>query len=163
MLLPALHSSILVWHYGKNVTRLLLHIQSVYSALMAGRLQKVSEFFEFSRGQLTALAILALASLVSGTYLVVRTYTTPVREVAPFPVFLGDSDSRLMGYFVVDPNTSPADSLELLPGIGKVLADRIVEFRRKKKFIHEVDITEVRGIGPKLFERLRPYLRIVRQ
>jgi len=130
---------------------------------MSGRLEKINEFFEFSRGQLTALAILALASLVSGGYLVVRAYTTPARESTPLPVFLGDSDSRLVGYFQVDPNSSPADSLELLPGIGKVLADRIVAYRQKNRFEAEVDITEVRGIGPKLFERLRPYLRIARQ
>ena len=72
-------------------------------------------------------------------------------------------DQQYTGVFLLDPNTAPVDSLELLPGIGRVLADRIVEYRQHHQFAREVDLTEVKGIGPKMFERLRPYLRISRR
>jgi competence protein ComEA len=77
------------------------------------------------------------------------------------PVFLGEEE-KFTGIFLLDPNTSPADSLELLPGIGRTLADRIIEYRQIKRFDEEIDITEVKGIGPKLYERIKPYLRIRR-
>jgi competence protein ComEA len=78
------------------------------------------------------------------------------------PVIMGDIDREFTGTFVLDPNTAPVDSLELLPGIGKVLADRIVEYRQHHAFEREVDITEVKGIGPKVYDRLRTYLRVKR-
>lgn len=124
---------------------------------------KIGEFFEFSRRQLIALAILTSGSLLASGYLFVKTFTTPARVSKSLPVFLGDKDSRLLGFFILDPNSSPADSLELLPGIGRVLADRIVAYRQDHVFKKEVDITDVKGIGPKVFERIRPYLRIQRQ
>ena len=42
-------------------------------------------------------------------------------------------------------------------------ADRIVEYRQHNRFEREVDLTEVKGIGPKMFERLRPYLKVNRR
>lgn len=126
-------------------------------------MNKIGQFFEFSHRQLVALAILTGSSLLISGYLLIKTYTTPPHQTTSIPVLLGDSDNRLLGYFILDPNSSPADSLELLPGIGRVLADRIVAYRIDHEFEKEVDITDVKGIGPKLFERIRPYLRIRRQ
>ena len=97
-----------------------------------------------------------------GGYLLIRSYASPVDDSPPLPVFLSDADRQFTGLFQLDPNTAPADSLELLPGIGRVLADRIVLYRQHHRFEKEVDITEVNGIGPKLFERLRPYLKVQR-
>jgi len=59
----------------------------------------------------------------------------------------------------LDPNTCPADSLELLPGIGPALAGRIVAARAAGlHFACARDLQEVRGIGPRTVERLAPYL-----
>lgn len=54
---------------------------------------------------------------------------------------------------------SPAD-LERLPGIGPALAGRIVEHRSRSPFQSPDQITEVRGIGPKTLEKLRPWIFI---
>jgi len=60
----------------------------------------------------------------------------------------------------LDPNTSPADSLELLPGIGPALAARIVAERAAGgPFQGAADLERVRGIGPRLAARLAPHLR----
>ncbi len=64
--------------------------------------------------------------------------------------------------WLIDPNTASAEELELLPGIGPVLARRIVSFREgaphKPAFAKLDDLTAVPRIGPITAARLRPYL-----
>lgn len=58
-------------------------------------------------------------------------------------------------------NTASAQDLQRLPRIGPALAGRIVEYRRAHgPFRHPDQITEVRGIGEKTLERLRPWIYI---
>jgi hypothetical protein len=53
-------------------------------------------------------------------------------------------------------STAPADSLELLPGVGPVLATRLLDTRRDVgAFQSWDDVDRVRGIGPKTIERLK--------
>jgi len=53
-------------------------------------------------------------------------------------------------------SAAPADSLELLPGIGPVLALRLVAERRGRgSFTSWDDVLRVRGIGPRTIERLQ--------
>lgn len=62
---------------------------------------------------------------------------------------------------VVNVNTATAADLERLPGIGPVLARRIVEHREARGLFRRLDdLLEVQGIGPKLFRRLEPLLRL---
>ena len=62
----------------------------------------------------------------------------------------------------LDPNTCPPDSLELLPGIGPALAKRIVAARQEGvHFARARDLQVIRGIGPRVVERLTPYLTFV--
>ena len=122
-------------------------------------LERVNRYFDFSTAQLRVLALLVMTAVVMSAYLLVRSATTPTIETPALPVIIGDEE-KYVGIFVLDPNTAPVDSLELLPGIGKILADRIIEYRQSKPFRREIDVTEVKGIGPKLYERLKPYLKI---
>jgi hypothetical protein len=56
--------------------------------------------------------------------------------------------------------TAAVDSLELIPGIGPVLARRIAAWRAGRTDSTEVDdLIEVRGIGPVLLDRIRPFLK----
>lgn len=60
----------------------------------------------------------------------------------------------------LDLNRATARDLDALPGIGPVLAGRIVAHReRYGRFTRPEDLLAVRGIGPRLFERLRPRVR----
>jgi competence protein ComEA len=58
-------------------------------------------------------------------------------------------------------NLSPADSLRLLPGIGPVLAEQIVAFRDSAgPFEKPEDIIKVKGIGNRMYEKIRPYVEV---
>ena len=60
----------------------------------------------------------------------------------------------------LDLDSASVADLDRLPGIGPVLAARIVEHRRVHGRFHHVDeLLLVPGIGPRLLERLRPWLR----
>ena len=62
--------------------------------------------------------------------------------------------------FQVDINGADWPELAQLPGVGKSLAQRIVDSRRAEgPFVDHEDLRRVRGIGPKTLENLRPYLR----
>ena len=57
----------------------------------------------------------------------------------------------------LDLNRAGVEELDALPGIGPVLARRIVEHRQLHgPFRRPEDLLAVRGIGARLFERLRP-------
>lgn len=122
----------------------------------------LQQFFDFSPNQLKFVSILSLTALLSGGYLLIRSFATPTDQAIELPVLLSDDDHTFTGLFQLDPNTAPADSLELLPGIGKTLADRIVAYRQHRTFERPVDLANVHGIGSRTFEKLRPYIRIRR-
>lgn len=61
----------------------------------------------------------------------------------------------------IDINRGTADDLQRLPGIGPVLAERIVRHRQEHgKFGSIRDIQNVKGIGAKKFAQLEPYIHI---
>jgi competence protein ComEA len=61
----------------------------------------------------------------------------------------------------VNVNTATEADLERLPGIGPVLARRIVQHREARGLFRRLDdLLEVEGIGPGLFRRLQPLVRL---
>ncbi len=61
----------------------------------------------------------------------------------------------------LDVNTASAPDLDALPGIGPALAQRIVDYRRTRGPFKKIDdLINVSGIGPKLLEKIKPYLMI---
>jgi len=63
--------------------------------------------------------------------------------------------------FPINLNTATADQLEAIPGIGPVLAQRIIEYRQTHGRFQSVDeLLEVRGIGSKRLESMRPYVTV---
>lgn len=66
-----------------------------------------------------------------------------------------EADSR------IDLNTATLEQLETLPGVGPVMATRILEWRKTHNRFSSVDeLQEVDGIGPKLFNRIKDAVRI---
>jgi competence protein ComEA len=62
---------------------------------------------------------------------------------------------------VIDPNRASQADLETLPGIGPVLARRIIAYRRVQGPYKTIaDLRKVSGIGRKKLEKIRPYVLI---
>ena len=61
----------------------------------------------------------------------------------------------------VNLNTASVAQLEGLPGIGKAMAERIVEYRQKNgSFKKAEDLMNVRGIGEKNFLKLKALVTV---
>lgn len=64
--------------------------------------------------------------------------------------------------YQVDVNSADAAELMQIPGIGEVLAARIIESRTTQgPFAAPDDLNRVRGIGDKIMERIRPFVRSI--
>jgi competence ComEA-like helix-hairpin-helix protein len=147
------------------------------------------EIFEFSRAEVFALAILLLMILVGGGVLLyqnssqtlppelffqsVGATTTssrspevvvPKEPVTATPAKKSTDESRSAKSaerlpLLLNINTAPADSLTLLPRVGKVIGQRIVELRQQLgKFDSVEQLLAVRGIGKKTLELIRPHV-----
>ncbi len=58
----------------------------------------------------------------------------------------------------VNINTCTKEELMTLPGIGEVLADRIINYRKDNKFKAIEDIMNVSGIGEKRYEAIKDFI-----
>ena len=79
----------------------------------------------------------------------------------PGPVTGTGPGSGSAGAAPVDLNTATEAELDALPGIGPVLAGRIVAWRQEHgRFTRVDELGEVSGIGDTLLKRLRPLVRV---
>ena len=66
---------------------------------------------------------------------------------------------RSLASLTVSINQATVQDLMFLPGIGEVLAQRIVDYRQKYGFFQRIEeIMLVRGIKDGLFAKIKPYL-----
>ena len=58
-------------------------------------------------------------------------------------------------------NTASSDQLQMVPGIGPVTAQKILQMRKSYGAFKSVnDLMAIRGIGPKRLEKMRMYLTV---
>lgn len=63
--------------------------------------------------------------------------------------------------FPININTATLEQLKLLNGIGDVYAQRILDYRAEiGQFQHIEELLDVKGIGEKTLEKIRPYITI---
>jgi DNA uptake protein ComE-like DNA-binding protein len=60
---------------------------------------------------------------------------------------------------VVDLDEAGAGEIETLPGVGPVLAERVVAERARRPFADVDDLARVPGLGPATLSRLREFVR----
>ncbi|MFI7451275.1 helix-hairpin-helix domain-containing protein [Nonomuraea sp. NPDC049714] len=62
---------------------------------------------------------------------------------------------------ILDLNSATPDQLEQLPGVGEVLASRIVDYRTTHGAFTTIDqLRDVSGIGAKKYEEIKPKVRV---
>jgi len=82
-------------------------------------------------------------------------------EPPPATVAGAPAAASTSGAVVIDLNAATAEQLDALPGVGPVLAARILQWRAGHgRFSRVEELGEVDGIGPKLFAHLRPRVRV---
>jgi len=76
-----------------------------------------------------------------------------VASVSPLSAASGDDP--------IDLNRATISELVQLPGVGEVIAKRIVDFREEHGPFKRVDdLMKVKGIGEKSLDKIRPYVRV---
>jgi competence protein ComEA len=61
----------------------------------------------------------------------------------------------------VNINTANSELLQTLPGIGPKTAVRIIEYRQTTGRFKSIEgIQDVKGIGPKKYERIKPLITV---
>ena len=64
-------------------------------------------------------------------------------------------------YGLININNASSDELQELPGIGKVTAESIIEYRNENgPFMDTKEIMRVKGIGEKTYEELRSMITV---
>ena len=110
------------------------------------------------------LILLIAAALLASGAVFYATRPRPAAEPTRVPIVLGNvtvirptfHDPRK-----VDPNTAAVDELVRLPGIGEVLAARIVAYREEHGPFASVDgLLAVSGIGPVVLDGIRALVEI---
>jgi competence ComEA-like helix-hairpin-helix protein len=149
------------------------------------------EIFQFSRAETFAVAILLLMALIGGGILLYENSTEtlppelffqsagaatrqpqlsaslPQTNPKPLPTQPQESAIPLTGKpsrktsLLLNINTAPPESLTMLPRVGEVIAQRIIELRQRLGRFDSVEqLVQVRGIGKKTLELLRPNITI---
>jgi competence protein ComEA len=82
---------------------------------------------------------------------------SPGAVAAPGPVSSGVGAAPA----VVDLNSATVTDLDTLPGVGPVMAARILDWRSAHgRYTSVEQLREVSGIGARTFERLKPHVRV---
>lgn len=111
---------------------------------------------------LTSTLALCLATLVGATALAATPELPESPNMSEVELDRPDAGERFDAAVVlegqVNINTASAAELELLPGIGPSIAQRIVDYREDHPFKQRNNIRRVKGVGPKTFDKIKDFL-----
>ncbi len=103
------------------------------------------------------LAVLGLTALGGQAILMWR----DAHPIPPSPSASVRWAAQLESARRLDLNTASVIEVQRLPGIGKVLAGRILAYRVQRGRLRDVqELRRVRGIGPHRLEQIMPYVLV---
>lgn len=94
------------------------------------------------------------------TFITSTINTTTKRINSTTKFLLIETTTNLQDKIVINLNYAILEELMKIPGIGEVIAKRIIEYRNEKLFETVEEIKEVKGIGNALFEKIKEYIII---
>lgn len=98
--------------------------------------------------------LLGRLSPVHGNILGNSTASPPLYQAGASDPPDSSSNSRL-----IDINSADVEELTLLPGIGQVLAERIIDYRETNgSFSSTKQLTDIKGIGDEIFAKIEQYI-----
>jgi competence protein ComEA len=126
------------------------------------------QFFNFTPQETKALIFLLVALLVgSGITLYKRSHPQFAQELVWVKQKM-DAESQTANSLNKEPsdqlinlNKASTSELQLLPGVGPTLSQRIVEYRESQGPFEKIeDLMQVKGIGLKTFEKIQAYITV---
>lgn len=117
--------------------------------------------YQLVRGARVGDAIQAAGGMTPGADAGAVNLARPVRDGERLTIPARGASSGSTARRRVNVNAGTTEELEALPGIGPVLARRIVDHRaRHGPFQRLEDLLQIEGIGPKLLEKIRPLITV---
>ncbi len=112
--------------------------------------------YQLKDGGLVADAVEAAGGFTPNADRSATNLAAPLRDGDQVHVYaVGDVSQR------VNLNTAEGWLLDLLPGIGEVLAQRIIDYREVNGVFRQIeDLMMVEGVGPSTFEKLRDKIAV---
>ena len=132
-----------------------VHRPGVYKVANGTRLYEVIELAGGLRSDADTDSVNQAAFVKDGVKFIIPIYTEQSEDNsgATQELIIPQSASDISG--TVNINTADKDTLKTLPGIGDVIADRIIEYRSLNRFQTKEDLMNVKGIGNSIFDKLK--------
>lgn len=138
--------------------------------------KRINEYFAFTKNEQKVFIFLSAVFLSGIAIKVYNTYVVPsstnkfdysavdsvFRERSQMLVGTAHADSQnIRVQKKININSATKSELMTLPGIGEATAERIILYREEKGvFKHINEMKNVKGIGEKKFDKLKPYIEV---
>jgi comEA protein len=139
-------------------------------------LKRLNEYFAFTKNEQKVFLFLSFIFLSGVAITVYKTYVVP-SPAQQFDYAVSDSiflersrvlaDDSLLSSAArgviqkVNINSATKSELMSLPGIGEATAERIILYREEHGTFKKIsDMKNVKGIGEKKFDNLKPYIEV---